>query len=62
VASVGQHANHLHLASERYHPAHHSMFTGWMLFLMPKQQCKSTEGILNTTATAAKIQVKPADV
>ena len=23
---------------------HHSIFTGWMLFLMPNQQCQSTEG------------------
>ena len=23
---------------------HHSIFTGWMLFLMPNQQCWSTEG------------------
>jgi len=23
---------------------HHSVYTGWMLFLMPSQQCKSTEG------------------
>jgi len=26
------------------HHSHHSIFTGWMLFLMPKQQCQSTEG------------------
>jgi len=25
---------------------HHSIFTGWMLFLMPNQQCQSTEGTL----------------
>ena len=24
---------------------HHSIFTGWMLFLTPNQQCQSTEGI-----------------
>jgi len=23
---------------------HHSIFTGWMLFLTPNQQCQSTEG------------------
>jgi len=23
---------------------HHSIFTGWMLFLMPNQQCQSTGG------------------
>jgi len=23
---------------------HHSIFTGWILFLMPNQQCQSTEG------------------
>jgi len=22
---------------------HHSIFTDWMLFLMPKQECQSTE-------------------
>jgi len=40
VASRGPHANHLHLASDRSTP-HHSI---WMLFLMPHQQCQSTEG------------------
>jgi len=25
---------------------HHSIFTGWMLFLTPSQQCQSTEGSL----------------
>ena len=24
---------------------HYSIFTGWMIFLMPNQQCQSTEGI-----------------
>jgi len=24
---------------------HHSIFIGWMLFLMPNQQCQSTEDI-----------------
>jgi len=23
---------------------HHSIFTGWMLFLTPNRQCQSTEG------------------
>jgi len=26
---------------------HHSIFTGWMLFLTPNQQCQSTEGSSN---------------
>jgi len=44
MASDGQHANHLHLAPDRYHTAlHHLVSTGWMLFLMPKQQCQSIE-------------------
>jgi len=30
---------------------HHSIFTGCMLFLMPKQQCQSTDGILKNTST-----------
>jgi len=25
----------------------HSIFTGWMLFLMPNQQCQGTEGTLH---------------
>jgi len=25
-------------------PPHHSIFTGWLLFLPPNQQCQSTEG------------------
>ena len=35
---------------------HHSIFTGWMLFLMPNQQCRSTAstvifmGRMNVTA------------
>jgi len=45
VASAGPYANHLHLAPDRTMPAHHdSVFTGRMLFLMPNQQCQSTEG------------------
>ena len=36
VASAGPYANNLH--------NYHSIFTGRMLFLMPTQQCQSTEG------------------
>ena len=28
---------------------HHSIFTGWMLFMMPNQQCQSTEGMTHTS-------------
>ena len=45
VALAGQHANNLHLAADRK-PHQHlvtQIFTGWMLFLMPNQQCQSTE-------------------
>ena len=28
---------------------HHSIFTGWMLFLTPNQQCQSTEGNVKVT-------------
>jgi len=35
LASAGAYANNLHLAPT----AHHSIFTGRMFFLMPKQQC-----------------------
>ena len=36
VASAGPYANHLHLVTQ--------FFMGWMLFLTPNQQCRSTEG------------------
>jgi len=29
-----------------------SFFTRWMLFLMPNQQCQSTEGMILTATTA----------
>ena len=32
---------------------HHSIFTGWMLFLTPSQQCQSTEG--NNLHTKSRI-------
>jgi len=45
VASAGPYANHLHLAADRYHASTSSLFfTGRMLFLMPSEQCQSTEG------------------
>jgi len=31
----------------------HSIFTDWMLFLMPNQQCQSTEGISQCTTKCA---------
>jgi len=34
MASAGPYANHLHLAPDITMPVtHHSVFTGWMLFL-----------------------------
>ena len=46
VASTELYLNHLHLASDR-EPCQHlitQFFTGQILFLMPNQQCQSTEG------------------
>jgi len=45
VASAGPYANNLHLDPDRQpHPtSHHSIFTDWMFFLTPNQQCQSTE-------------------
>jgi len=40
VTSARPSANHLHLAADSQQSL---VFKGWMLFLMPKQQCKSTE-------------------
>ena len=51
VASAGPYANHLHLYPDRYpdrYPRQHIITqfgTGRMLFLMPNQQCQSTEGM-----------------
>jgi len=45
VASAGPYANHSHLAPERQ-PCQHliiQFFAGWMVFMMLKQPCKSTE-------------------
>ena len=47
VASARSYANKLQLAPDTQ-PRQHlisQFFTGWMLFLMPNQQCQSTEGI-----------------
>jgi len=45
VASAGPYANSLHLAPDKITTTpHHSIFTDWMLFLTPNQQCQSTEG------------------
>jgi len=46
-ASAGQYVNNLHLAPDRQ-PHQHlitNFFTGRMLFLVPNQQCQSTEGM-----------------
>jgi len=45
-ASAGPYANHLHLVPDKL-PLQDlvtQFFTGWMLFLMPNQQCQNTEG------------------
>jgi len=45
VASAEPYANHLHLAPEITTPVpHHSVFTGWMPFLLPNQERQLTEG------------------
>jgi len=45
VASARPYANHLHLTPDITIPVpHHSVFTGWMPFLLPNQQRQSTEG------------------
>jgi len=36
---------------------HHSIFTGWMLFLMPNQQCYNTKGTILQYATFTLIAV-----
>jgi len=36
------------LHTETMPASHHSVFTGWMLFLTPNQQCESTEGSVVT--------------
>jgi len=36
---------------------HHSIFTGWMLFLTPNQQCQSTEGKKKTTIVLVLVLV-----
>jgi len=45
---------------------HHSIFTGWMLFLTPNQQCQSSEGIksavYNEMLTTARRRVVVSDV
>jgi len=49
VASAVLHSYHLHLTPDRQ-PCQHLIthfLTGWMLFLMPNQQCQSAEGITN---------------
>jgi len=45
VASAGPYANNPPCSRQITTSArHHSIFTGQMLFLMPSQQCQSTEG------------------
>jgi len=46
VVPTGPYASQLHLTPDRQ-PCQHLMtqvFTGWMLFLPPNQQCQSTDG------------------
>ena len=46
LASAGPYANHLHLSPDRQ-PCQYlttQFFTGQMPFLLPNQQCQSTEG------------------
>ena len=46
VALAGPYSNNLHLTPDRNHASpHHSVFTGRMPFLLPNQQCQSTEGM-----------------
>jgi len=50
VASAGLYANNLHLAPDRY-PYQHlitHIFTGCKLFLTPNQECRTTEGKLDS--------------
>ena len=60
VTSAGPYANNLHLAPDTTPTPHHSTFIGRMLFLMPNQQCFSTEGtsgnchVITMTARLAK--------
>jgi len=55
VASAGQYANNLHLDPEITIPtAHHSIFTGRMLFLLPNQQCQSTDSSCITSVLYKK--------
>jgi len=56
VASAGPYANNLHLAPNMITAPtpHHSIFTGWMLFLSPKQQCQITVGMYLLTAIKQK--------
>jgi len=56
VASAGPYAS-LHLALQITMPApHHSVFTDRMPFLLPKQQCQSTEGNTGDTKLLYKCQ------
>jgi len=43
VASAEPYANNLTLLQTSTPTPNHSIFTGQMLFLMPNQQCQSTE-------------------
>jgi len=43
VATAQPYAN-LHLTQTTMPAPHHSVFTGQMPFLLPNQQCQSTEG------------------
>ena len=46
MASAGTYANNPPRSRQTTTPTpHHSIFTGWMLYVMPNQQCQSIEGI-----------------
>jgi len=50
VASTGPYADYLQ--TNNHAAAYLSVFTGWMLFMTPNQQCQSTEGILSENVDA----------
>jgi len=58
VASAGPYANNLHYAPETDNHINTSslIFTGWMLFLTPIQQCQCTEGKSSLKTTSKKLQ------
>ena len=59
VASAGPYANNPYHAPESRQiiTPTQSIFTGWMLFLTPNQQCQSTEGKSNTNNKSEYVNV-----